>query len=94
MRVIASAILLSLLPLPALGQTAVELRDMASNFGLNPAQARRLYSIFDGQTAQLNYLADQHRLERRAVRNLALYLGAKNQKYVSFWLNRVNKVEI
>ena len=76
MRAICWAIVLSLVPLPALAQTAAELREIGGNFGLSPAQVRRLFQLYDGQAALANARADALRIDRRTLRAATIRLGA------------------
>jgi tetratricopeptide (TPR) repeat protein len=76
MRTIVFALILSLLPLPALAQTPAELREVGSNFGLSPKQVRRLFQLYDTQAAVANAWADTLRINRRTLRAAAIRLGA------------------
>ena len=71
-----AAIALAAAPLPALAQSAAELRELAANFGLTPPQARQVFARYDAQAARIAALADTAKLDRRLLRSAALRLGA------------------
>lgn len=53
-------------------------RDLASRFGLTPAQAREVYQRLDANDSLLGHLAQENGVQRLVLRAIALELGARN----------------
>ena len=63
---------------PAHCQSPTELRELASNFGLTPQEARQVFALYDAQSSRIAALADSSKIDRRLLRAAALRLGATN----------------
>jgi hypothetical protein len=76
-RAIVAALFLLAAP-AAFAQDPTQLRELASNFGLTPQQARQVFAMYDAQASRIAVLADNNKIDRRLLRSAALRLGAKN----------------
>lgn len=57
MRWVFATLMLCIAPVPALAQSAADLREFGSNFGLTPVQARRVFALYDGAAERVGALA-------------------------------------